>query len=115
MEADVAAFDDPDDRKADLIDGSIGEASMFHRSFGYYAQGVSQSTAVLPVGWRDDTFATSRRRRTESWRGVSRCTICGWRPAAMSRWSSGSVQTTYGKLESVRVAGDRPDRVRSAR
>lgn len=53
MEADVAAFDDPDDRKADLIDGSIGEASMFHQSFGYYAQGVSQSTAVLPVGWRE--------------------------------------------------------------
>lgn len=53
MEADLAAFDDPDDRKADLIDGSIGEASMFHETFGYYAQGVSQTTAVLPVGWRD--------------------------------------------------------------
>ncbi|MDQ3542413.1 MAG: hypothetical protein M3431_00905, partial [Actinomycetota bacterium] len=75
MEADVAAFDDPDDRKADLIDGSIGEASMFHQSFGYYAQGVSQSTAVLPVDGEIDSFATSRRRRTESWRGVSRCTI----------------------------------------
>lgn len=53
VEADVAAFDDPDDRKADLIDGSIGEASMFHETFGYYAQGVSTSTAELPAGWRD--------------------------------------------------------------
>ena len=26
---------------------------MFHETFGYYAQGVSQSTAVLPEGWRD--------------------------------------------------------------
>lgn len=53
IEADVAALDDPDERKADLIDGSIGEASIFHETFGYYAQGVSQATAVLPEGWRD--------------------------------------------------------------
>jgi hypothetical protein len=53
IEAGVAAFDDPDGRKADLIDGSIGEASVFHERFGYYAQGVSQTAAVLPDGWRD--------------------------------------------------------------
>ena len=53
VEADVAALNDPDERKADLIDGSIGEASMFHETFGYYAQGVSQSAAVLPDGWQD--------------------------------------------------------------
>jgi hypothetical protein len=53
IEVDVVAFDDADGRKADLIDGSIGEASMFHATFGYYAQGVSESTAVLPEGWRD--------------------------------------------------------------
>ena len=49
---DVAAFDDRDDSKADLIDGAIGEASMFHETFGFYAQGVSETTAVLPDGWR---------------------------------------------------------------
>jgi len=53
IEVDVVAFDDAEGRKADLIDGSIGEASMFHATFGYYAQGVSESTAVLPEGWRD--------------------------------------------------------------
>jgi hypothetical protein len=53
VEVDVAAFDDPDGAKADLIDGSIGEASMFHAAFGFYAQGVSETTAVLPEGWRD--------------------------------------------------------------
>lgn len=53
IEVDVVALDDEDGRKADLIDGSIGEASMFHATFGYYAQGVSESTAVLPDGWRD--------------------------------------------------------------
>lgn len=53
VEADIAALDDPGQDKADLIDGAIGEASIFHETFGYYAQGVTQSTAVLPHGWQD--------------------------------------------------------------
>ena len=53
VEVDVAAFDDRDGSRADLIDGSIGEASMFHESYGYYVQGVTEATAVLPPGWRD--------------------------------------------------------------
>lgn len=79
VEADVAAFDDPDDRKADLIDGSIGEVSMFHETFGYYAQGVSTSTAELPADGAIDWFDTNHRRRTESLPGVSTCTTCGCR------------------------------------
>lgn len=53
IEADLAAFDDPDDLKADQIDRGIGEDSQFHATFGVYGQGVSVSTAVLPAGWRD--------------------------------------------------------------
>ena len=53
IEVDIVAFDDANARKADLIDGSIGEASTFHETFGYYAEGVSETTAVLPEGWRD--------------------------------------------------------------
>lgn len=37
---------------ADLIDGSIGEGSLFHERFGYYAQGVGPETAVLPQRWQ---------------------------------------------------------------
>ena len=48
-EADVFTLRDPKD--ADLIDGSIGEGSPFHETFGYYAQGVWLDTAVLPDGW----------------------------------------------------------------
>lgn len=34
--------------------GTIAEElSPFHLNFGYYAQGVSVTTAVLPAGWRD--------------------------------------------------------------
>lgn len=51
IEADVFTFRSPED--ADLIDGSIGEASPFHRTFGYYAHGVGEETAVLPSGWKD--------------------------------------------------------------
>ena len=49
MEADLYPKNHPD--RADVIDGAIGELSMFHETFGYYAQGVDPSTAVLPTGW----------------------------------------------------------------
>lgn len=55
IEADLAFFDDPDGEKADRVDGAIGELSPFHETFGYYAQGVSVTTAVLPAGWLDRT------------------------------------------------------------
>ncbi len=50
MGADVFPKNHPD--RAELIDGSIGELSPFHESFGYYAQGVGPRTAVLPPGWQ---------------------------------------------------------------
>jgi hypothetical protein len=51
LEADLVFFDDDDETKADRVDGAIGEASLFHGSFGYYGQGVGLSTSVLPAGW----------------------------------------------------------------
>ena len=49
-EADVYPLHYPE--RADLIDGSIGEGSRFHETFGYYAQGVGEETATLPEGWK---------------------------------------------------------------
>jgi len=49
MEADVFSLRSPMD--AELIDGSIGEASPFHQTFGYYAHGVGEETSILPAGW----------------------------------------------------------------
>ena len=49
VEADVYPKNKPE--RADLIDGSIGEDSPFHAAFGYYAQGVGETTATLPAGW----------------------------------------------------------------
>jgi hypothetical protein len=53
IEADLAFFDDPEERKAELIDGAIGELSPFHDEFSIYGQGVSLSTATLPTGWEE--------------------------------------------------------------
>src|ERR1700722_15397262 len=50
MEADMYPLDAPD--RADLIDGSIGENSPFHSTFGYYAHGVAPETATLPTNWK---------------------------------------------------------------
>lgn len=53
IEADLAFRSDPDEHKSDLVDGLLGELSPFHEKFGYYAQGVSMTTAILPAGWED--------------------------------------------------------------
>jgi len=50
IEADVFTLRSPSD--AELIDGSIGEGSPFHQTFGYYVHGVSENTAVLPTHWK---------------------------------------------------------------
>ena len=69
VEVDVAVRGDVEGRFADLIDGSIGEASMFHDTFGYYAQGVVESTARLPAGWqaRLVPFDTPATRGVTAW------------------------------------------------
>jgi len=60
VEADLAFLSDPDEHKADVVDGAIGEESSFHHEFGYYAQGVTLATAVLPTGWRERLVAFDR-------------------------------------------------------
>jgi hypothetical protein len=50
-EADLFPLHHPE--RADLIEGSIGELSPFHDTFGYYAEGVAEETAVLPEGWKE--------------------------------------------------------------
>lgn len=67
VEADMYPRNHPE--RADLIDGSVGEASPFHAMYGYYAQGVGEETAVLPRGWRDRLVPI----RNENTRGAT-----GW-------------------------------------
>ena len=51
MEADVFPKGRPE--LSIQIDGAIGERSMFHETFGYYAHGVDETTATLPAGWQE--------------------------------------------------------------
>jgi hypothetical protein len=52
-EIDIYAEDASDPESvSDLIDASIGRYSQFHRTFGYYGDGVSERTAVMPLDWR---------------------------------------------------------------
>lgn len=67
VEADLFPKNRPE--RADLIDGSIGEGSPFHATFGYYGQGVDEATAVLPAGWRERLVPI----RNENTRGAT-----GW-------------------------------------
>jgi len=49
LEADIYPRRRPD--LSELIDGSMGELSLFHDTYRYYAHGVGPDTAVLPFGW----------------------------------------------------------------
>lgn len=51
VEADLFPRNHPE--RADILEGSIGELSPFHETFGYYAQGVGEETARLPKGWQE--------------------------------------------------------------
>lgn len=49
--AEIYLLRNPD--AASLIDGSIGEGSIFDERFGYYARGVVPDAAMLPARWED--------------------------------------------------------------
>ena len=56
--------------RGELIDGSIGEGSPFDRTFGYYAHGVEDTTAILPEGWRERLIAVANENtdKATGWR-----------------------------------------------
>ena len=49
MEADLYAPDAPE--LSDFIDGALGPDTLFDKTHGYHADGVSPTTASLPAGW----------------------------------------------------------------
>jgi hypothetical protein len=50
-EIDIGFFDDPRGKKADDVEGAIGEDSDFDRTFEFFVDGVDLDTATLPNGW----------------------------------------------------------------
>jgi hypothetical protein len=85
-EVDVCAdgVDDPE-ALSDLIDATIGPDSQFHKTFGYYGDGVSPRTAMMPLDWR---ARATEHRGAEAGGAVAICPdpndialakLCAWR------------------------------------
>lgn len=53
LEVDIAPKNKPELEA--LIEGSIGELSPFHQTFGFYVDGVELAGIVLPEGWAERT------------------------------------------------------------
>ncbi len=51
VEVDIAPVSRLD--RVDAIDGSLGELSRFHQTFGFYVHGLPIDSAVLPAGWQE--------------------------------------------------------------
>ena len=66
-EADVYPKNRPE--RTDLIDGTIGELSPFHETYGYYAQGVGPQTATLPLAW-ESRLVTVQNENTRWSKGL---------------------------------------------
>ncbi|MBK8293836.1 MAG: hypothetical protein IPK93_03315 [Solirubrobacterales bacterium] len=63
-EVDIFPRHRPDD--AIEIDGSLGDGSMFHETFGYYGHGVGPETAKAPHGWEERLIPIDIPRRGKS-------------------------------------------------
>jgi uncharacterized nucleotidyltransferase DUF6036 len=68
MEADVYPLRDP--AKAAEIDGSLGDGSFFHATYGYYAHGVGPETAKAPAGWQNRLVSVEIPPRVAQQAGV---------------------------------------------
>jgi hypothetical protein len=53
VEVDVSPKNRPENMQ--LIDGALGELSLFHRTHGFYVHGLSLDAAALPDGWQERT------------------------------------------------------------
>lgn len=88
VSADVDVYPRNHPDRADLIEGSIGELSPFHGTYGYYAQASASSptTSSSPSTWgagrRTGTTSVPRSGTGSSSRG---CSLSGWRPPRSSR------------------------------
>ena len=50
---DITFFDDENEMKTTNVDGSLGESSLFHTTFGFWVHGVSINPERFPKGWEE--------------------------------------------------------------
>lgn len=68
IEVDVQPKNRPE--AVDVIDGSLGELSMFHQTHGFYVHGISIESAKLPGGWEQRTIPICDPVRTRGKTGL---------------------------------------------
>jgi len=101
MEADLYPRRAPE--KADDIDGSLGDGSRFHRTFGYYAHGVGPETAKAPAGW--EMRCSRSASQTASGIGSSRAKALAHRLV--------DTQVLLGRIDDLRVEDEHRRDVRA--
>lgn len=67
MEVDIAPREHPE--REELIEGSIGELSLFHETFGFYVDGITVDVLALPTGWKDRVVVVENAN-TNGYRGL---------------------------------------------
>lgn len=67
IEVDVQPKNKPEN--TDMVDGSLGELSIFHKTHGFYVHGVSIESATLPAGWNERTVPVSDPKWTDGHTG----------------------------------------------
>lgn len=85
-EADLFPFEvDNAEQVSDELDGVLGQGSMFDETFGYYCDGVSEQTAILPTDWlkRSMEYASPSTEGTiavvPSPDDIALAKLCAWR------------------------------------
>jgi len=67
IEVDVQAKNKPGN--TDLIDGALGEDSLFHATHGFWVHGVLIDSATLPANWQSRTVPVSSECGTKGHTG----------------------------------------------
>ena len=57
IEVDIQPKNRPE--TVDVIDGTLGELSMFNQTHGFYVHGISVESVKLPDGWKQRTVSIS--------------------------------------------------------
>lgn len=91
-EVDVAPKNFPD--RVDVIDGNLGELSMFHDTHGFYVHGLDISAAILPAGWEERAIKVQTRATRQN---------IGWCPEGHDLAASKLVAFRDKDREFVRV------------
>ncbi len=86
-DVDLFAIDAPDpERLSEDLDGSLGQASQFDQTHGYYCDGVGPETATMPSDWpsRAKTFQNANTNGVAALvpdpNDIALSKLCAWRP-----------------------------------